>query len=582
MTTTESTPRDAGESRAGSVAADSAHSVPLRRWHVPAYVGLVIVTMIAAIGPSSLAWSGAFVAFDSGHRWTSFPPGDHIQIAYGLWLWQDSLLSWGHAPWTDPYLFGAGGGPVTVIFGWPLVLATLPVSLLWGPVAAYNVCVYLGFVLAAVCTAAWVRALGMSPLAAGVAGLAYACAPFRFMQGIGHATAILAWMFPLLALCLERALRGDERHASLWGWGAAVTSVSIILSGEMHHAVFVILFAGTYVLVRLYRIPMRRVRDLLVPGAVAVVGSAAGGLALYFSLIRPSTARGGRSMEEAALYAPRPHEFLSTTAGNFERYAYMGRAILVLALIAVVAAFWKRRPSLVAVLTVATLGCAWLATAASFTSHPWIQATYRLVPFLSFSRVPGRLMVVGALLLAALAGLGVDWLGRRGRPWVLLPIAALFVIDLPAPYGNAGAGGNPYEGLADNAAILELPVYDADNAGASVYSMFVARHPGPRVGGYYVIVPADRDGARQQAMALQDDLADACSWESLVRQTGVDYVAVHRDRYGESISQRADDPQRVVDVLSATPGLQQARTREAVTVFTVDPSAFACGADTSR
>lgn len=532
--------------------------------------------MVAVIGPSNLAWSGSFVAFDSGAAWTSFPPGDHIQLAYELWLWEDALTGGGHAPWTDPYLFGAGGGPVTILFGWPFVLVTVPVSLIWGPVAAYNVCVYLGFILAGLATAAWVRALGVTHVGAGAAGLAYALAPFRVMQGIGHATAFLAWMFPVLALCLELALRGDERRARLWGWATAAAATSIVVSGELHHAVFATLFAGIYVLVRLPGTPMRRVRLLLPPAAAAVVASGAGALALYVVLVRPSGARGGRTMEEAALYAPRLHEFLSTTAGNFERYVYAGRAIAVVGAIGLVAALIGRRRALAGVLGAAILGCTWFAVAPSFTEHSWVQSTYRLMPFFGFSRVPGRLMVVGALLIAALVGLGIQTLGRRARPWMLLPLATVFVLDLPSPYGNANAGGNPYEGLAEDAAILELPVYDADNVGASVYSMFVARHPGPRVGGYYVLVPAESDRARQQARELQDDLSDPCRWKSLAQRADLDYVAVHRDRYGDDISQRADDPDRVLTVLGSTEGLSEVRTRDVVTIFEVDPTAFQC------
>jgi hypothetical protein len=94
-------------------------------------------------------------------------PGDRLQITYDFWLWHDAVAGGGQAPWTDPQWFGADGGSMTVLFGWPIELYTLPISLVWGPVAAYKAALYAGFLLAALFTAAWVHSLGVTRVAAG-------------------------------------------------------------------------------------------------------------------------------------------------------------------------------------------------------------------------------------------------------------------------------------------------------------------------------------------------------------------------------------------------------------------------------
>lgn len=545
-----------------------------RTFDTTAYLVVVLLAMAVVIGPSNLAWSERFVSWAQFDGDAPLVPGDHLQLTYELWLWHDSLTGGGHAPWTDPYLFGSEGGGMAVIFGWPIVVATLPVSLAWGPVAAYNAAVYMGFLLAALFAAAWGRSLGLSLVAAGATGLAFAFAPFRVVQSVGHANALLAWMFPVLACCLERALRGDERTASRWAWIAVMTQVSIVLAGEMHHAVFAALFSGAYVLIRARRTPRRRIRRLLVPAAAGVVGTTLAAALLYVVAIRPSGASGGRTIDEAAHFAPRLVDFVrpGLQAQHYERYVYVGAVVSIGALAAIgAAAFRARHRAMVAVLVAGVAFCVWFSTAPGFVNWKPLQASYRLVPFLSFSRTPGRLMVLGALLLAALLGLGVEALGHRVRRWMLVPLAVVMAIDLPAPlFEDLGAGGNPYEGLARGATILEFPVYHPGHSDASVYSMYVVRHPSPRVGGYFVIVPEARDEPRQWADQLQADIGDGCRWGPLVDRAGIRYVAAHPYLLPPS------EGHRLVASLRAVPGLHELEGRHGVTLFEVASEDFVC------
>jgi hypothetical protein len=128
-------------------------------------------------------------------------------------------------------------------------------------------------------------------------------------------------------------------------------------------------------------------------------------------------------------------------------------------------------------------------------------------------------------------------------------------------------------GLADGAAILELPVYDPSRVAASaysIYSMHLTRHPGPRAGGHCVIVPAERDRTRQIALRVQSNLSDGCAWQELTGATHIDYVAAHTYLPPEP------DREPLVVAVQRVPGLHELRERDQVAVLKVDPGDFVC------
>lgn len=544
-----------------------------------AYAVITIGATVAVIGPSNLGQGNGFISW----RGDGIPgpvAGDHIQLGYQLWLWHDAVTGGGHWPWIDPYLFGASGD-VVANFGWPLVVVTLPVSLVAGPLAAYNTMVVLGFVLAAAAAAAWTSSLGVRPAAAGAAGLAYALAPIRIIQMAGHGTAHLAWMFPALLLCLELALRGNPHRARRWGFAAVAVLVSIALSGDYHHAVFAAVLTPAYVVLRLPRERMERIRLLLLPGIVGFVLTGGAALLLYETVIGRSSAREGRTMEEAAFYAPRWIDLFVSAGTHGERLVHVGRTIGLVALAGLLIAVVRNRQRWLALgLAGGWAVCAWFSIAPSFVNRPILQDTYRLIPFFSFSRVPGRLMMVGALLVAALVAGAVNQLGRTARMWLLVPFAALLLVDLPLPrVGVLDQGGKPYEGLAEDATILELPVYEPWHHGASPYSWYITRHPGPRLGGYFVIVPDRIDELRQQAAEIErHHIDDGCRWAELVSDAEIDLVSVHLDRFEKSsigtLDHHSWGPQ--LDALRDLPGLDEIRTKDRVVVFEVTDPTFGC------
>lgn len=545
------------------------------------YAALVAVGVVVVVGPGALAFDDGFIAWPVTLPDATVSPGDHLQTTYYLWLWQHALATLDHLPWFDPFQFAASGHAGAQPFGWPLVLAWLPVSLLAGPVAAYNALAVGAFVACAGATYALARRLGASAPAAAVAGFAFAFAPFRLVQAATHVNALLAPLLPLLLWCAEVALRGGDRSVRRAAVGTVAVQLSIMASGELHLAVFATGLLAAYVALRLPGTSPERRRRLLVPAVALVVGTGLVAAVMYAFVLQPSVAAGGRTLDEASSFAPRPADLTRRQVdwASFERYAYPGAAIGGLAALGAAAAMRHgRRRGLAAGLVVLAAGATVAALAPALDAVAPLQAAYRAIPFLSFSRVPGRILVVTALALAVLAGFAVD-LVRPGR-WRLvaatLAVAALLV-DAPRDvFERNPAGPTALDSLEPGTTVLDLPPFDPGSYSGSVYTFLLTRSPGPRAGGYSPFVrPAARE-AQARTAPLADVPVDPCRWQEVARHLGIDHVAVHLDLYGPLDGQWPADGRALVDALASTPGFTPVSEAGQTVVLAVDPDRLVC------
>lgn len=549
------------------------------RWPL-LYAGLVLLAAVAVIGPSALAWDEGFIAWPAPYD-AGITPGDHLQTTYYLWLWQHALTSLGHLPWLDPFQFAASGHLTAQPFGWPLVLVSLPVGLVAGPVAAYNTLVLVAFVACAGTTYALARQLGASPPAAAVAGFAFAFAPFRLVQAATHFNALLAPLLPLLLLCAERALRCRGRESRRAAWATVAVQVSILASGELHLAVFATGLLAVFVALRVPGTPRDHLRGLAVPGGALVVGTGAVAALMYVLVLDPSVASGGRSLEEAATFGPRLGDLVtrSVTWTLFERYAYPGLVIAVLAAVGAVAAVRTAgRRLLGAGLAVLALASTALALAPALEGHPLVQDAYRAIPLLSFSRVPGRILIVAALALAILSAFAVDRVkpGRWRLGAAALAVVALLVDAPGGVFERNPAGATAVDVAGEGATVLALPPFDPGHYSGSVYSFLLTRAPGPRVGGYSPFVTPAAGEASAATVALADLPVDACRWRAVTRRLGIDLVAVHLDLFGDHPHQWPADGRALVAALSEASGFEEVADEGDVVVLEVDPDRMAC------
>jgi hypothetical protein len=205
-------------------------------------------------------------------------PGDYLQFYYYLWLVRDRLLA-GASILRDPYQFAVDGPRSNLpnLF-LPAALLFVPLSAA-GPRLAYNALVLLSFPFAGLAAALLARRYGVSRPAAAVAGVVFACIPYRLGALLGGHPAGLAYpLVPLILWGLEGAL-GGSRAAGLVCGMALLGAASM----EPHFAYFAALGLPLYALARI-ALPAWRKSALAVGGAGWLLAAVIGASVAYGTL----------------------------------------------------------------------------------------------------------------------------------------------------------------------------------------------------------------------------------------------------------------------------------------------------------
>ena len=136
-------------------------------------------------------------------------PGDHLQTLYHYWL-VGHQLEHGRAPWRDPYTFRPEAKPQPNFPGWPFGIVFWPLEAVLGFVGGWNALQLLCYCLAGLAACAWLRELGLPRGPALAGGLAFAIAPYRVEQSVGHLLGPISMLIPLSLWAFERARRGSN------------------------------------------------------------------------------------------------------------------------------------------------------------------------------------------------------------------------------------------------------------------------------------------------------------------------------------------------------------------------------------
>jgi hypothetical protein len=411
-------------------------------------------------------------------------PGDHGQVVYRFWLLGDRLAG-GESPWRDPYSFQPLVEPQLALGAWPFGLPFWPLEATFGPVVAWNVLLLGTVVVAGLLTYAWLRTLELPALAAAAGGLAFAIAPYRLAQSSDHLLGWIAALLPLALLGVERARSAETRRAA-HGWGAvaALALLTVGLSGQVHLALGAIPLCLGYAAVR----PGRTAFAWTAAGALVTAGI---GLALRFTVIEDAVLGETRTLEDVGSYSAEAIDFLDRWHGApSEELVYLGWLTPALALAGLGVLIRRRQRGLALFLGLAVLVPVLLAFG---TNLPLYEVVRSVVSPLQNVRVPGRLMPVADLGLAALAAFGVaSVLARAGpRRSVAAGGAALALVlaDLtimPFSPTPADLGNGAYAALlaAPPGRILELPTYEPGRHEGTVYNLYTLQAPRERPGGY--------------------------------------------------------------------------------------------------
>lgn len=154
-------------------------------------------------------------------------PGDNFEYLYKTWWFKHALLDLGVSPFFNGDMFYPFGYNValseTTLSN---IIPALPLTVLLGEVAAYNLTLLGSFVLSGWGMYALVCHLTLSRLAGLIGGVIYAFCPYRMAHlGAGHLPLMGTQWLPLLILYLDRMIvrrrKSDALMAALfYGLGA--------------------------------------------------------------------------------------------------------------------------------------------------------------------------------------------------------------------------------------------------------------------------------------------------------------------------------------------------------------------------
>lgn len=448
----------------------------------------------------------------------------------------------GNAPWLDPYSLRPASGPGWNPAGWPYGLLAWPAFAAFGPVVGWNLFVLGSIVLAGIAGLAWLRALGLTRGAALAGGVAFALAPYRLEQSVGHLLGAISVLLPVALWAFEKALaahggttRAAGRRALRWHLVAALALATIPLSGQVNLGIAAVPFFGLYALCR-----TRSRRPLL--GAVGALAAAAvAGLAVQRAVISKSLDAGGRSLDEVRLYSADWVDFVSRNERHgSESFVLLGWATPVLALLGLAVLVRERRRGLAVALAIGAVVPILLALGTNFAPY---ETLWHALPPLRYPRVPERLMPVACLALAALLAVAVQragsWRPRLATSLAALAVAGLF-FDMHADLFERSAtdpGNAAYAAVRTSppGRVLELPVFLPDVHYGSVYMYYTLQAQRQRTGGYSTLATAADD---TQARILEP--LNCGDWSGdragLLARLKVSSVVLHRGLFMRNVA----------------------------------------------
>jgi hypothetical protein len=468
---------------------------------------------------------------------------DQLQYPYSVADHGDPLFSIWRIGWVlhqlaaDPmHLFDANifyPERLTLTFSDPIILPAMTAAPLLGfgvhPVVAYNALLLSGFWFSGIATYVLVERLTASPPAAFIAGLIYACYPYRF-EHYGHLELQMTQWMPLGLLALHLFVATGR-----WQYAIALGLAGVAqLYSSMYYAVFFLLYATAVGigLVLAHRPPMRR---LVLPSlaAAAVAGVLSFPLARAFVAAEPLKAE--RTTDEIRFYSATPLDYFR---GNLhsafwkdrilppvpERALFPGAMPLILAGIGIAPPLTPIRLAYILGMLVA-LDCSFGFNGAFY------PLLHRAFPPVRGLRVPARFSVIVGLTLAIFAGFGI----RRLLGWcrsrtighgLIVAVTVLVAFDAWPALPRAPVWKDPptvYEALRGQPGVVlaELPVDDNEVFNIP-FMYFSVWHWQRMVNGYSGFVP-------ESYVSLTPDLLEFPRGNTLaaLRRRGVTHVTVN-------------------------------------------------------
>ncbi len=425
------------------------------RNHLLTFVLCVIAAAIFTL-PASLSPASALLGY----------PGDNFQHAWFLWHFARAVAS-GHNPFYTHLLFY----PARANLAWstldPLAgIFALPLSLLAGPVIAYNLSLIVQLALGAFFARLLCLRICRNEIAALFGGIAFGLGPFLLAHALGHLSLVTAFPIPLYVLALDNLLR---KEVPSWKEGV-LAGLALLLTAFAHYnyTVFCILLTAVILTIDLAIAGAANGRALLKRTWFALTVAAATFVAAFSPVLimllgNRADVPAPRTAAHVIQYSADALGFLIPSWNNvllgnfahgldarifvagFEGTVYAGPVLLVLAILGI----WKgraRQPHWTMRAAIAAIFFYLLSLGPEvrilgrLTGIPSPAALLYHFRFARFISVPARFDVIVLLCLAILSAIGLAWcLDNLQKNWLKRALAfsasALLVLEsLTVPF----------------------------------------------------------------------------------------------------------------------------------------------------
>lgn len=480
--------------------------------------------------------------------------GDPLLTAWTM-AWNAERFRHGLARlWDAPSFFPY---PHTLLYSDHLIgiaIFTAPIQWATGnPVLVYNLAFLASFVLSGVGMYVLARELTGRRDAALVAGVIYACQPFRALH-LSHLQWLMTGWLPLSLWALHRYF-ASRRVRDLMLATVFYLLQTLTAAYFTYFALVPVVVVGLGELWRT-RLPLSVVAKHAVPAAllaacvIAPIARAYYDVRAQSGLKRTADEIRRQSADVASYLTPPPNLRVWTGRSSIrgEREVFPGVVTMVLAAVAIV---WRPRSrvlwlyvAVAAVAFVLSLGpepTAWDHRLGVPGPYAWLL---RIVPGLDGLRVPARLGLIVQLALAVVASVGwaciAERLSPRARALTLaVVVGAVFVegftgpIDTPAFAADGidhERGAYAYLRGLPAGAVMELPDNIDDPAPEFMYQYMTLVHQHPIVNGHsgYITPLVSWLSGGHSPLREPDQQRDAID---LFRGLGVRYLVVHAGRY---------------------------------------------------
>ncbi|HTP07126.1 MAG TPA: 6-pyruvoyl-tetrahydropterin synthase-related protein [Anaerolineae bacterium] len=524
------------------------------KWSLRPWQEIVIVTLGYAIAAAVMTYPLLFQL----HSGLVSHSSDVWILAWDNWWIQHALSSGQNIFYTTFMFFPSGVSLASHSFSFTHTLISTLLQLFTDATAAYNLAIWLIFPIAGLGMYWLARYVTRSRLAAWVAGLIFAFAPYHMTQALGHPHLSYVQFIPFAVLFILKTIESPRPRYIV---GAIVALVLTAYAGP-HILVVTLTWLVVFLPFELIAQRRRLQRSVL----LALSGILIGTLLLSLPLVLPAVSDivHGQSAQElqtgdfdntqtdalALLLPTRYHPIFGPSLAetyrdlgkNNQWMPYLGWLALLLSIVGVLT---QRRRSISWLISglaclILALGAQLLFDGVTYPVPLPFALLQNIFPF-SFLRSPDRFNIIVSLPLAMLVAFGLaSILQRFASSAARITIAALAslvilfeylsvpypMMPLPetSPFLLSLAHDNP------PSAVLDLPM---GRNPSKLYLYFQMQHQQPLVEGHVSRTPARayefiEANAALRALRSPDQSSDVppAAWQVL-SQAGIRYIIIH-------------------------------------------------------